>query len=310
MPRRSSRLAGFSVDNTSASDATITLTTAPGLFKNVSGRGGVSEALSGIAEMPLDILYETFLYLTSVDILHLSRTSKSLRRVLITNSAQYVWKRARVNFGYFLECPDDLNEAQFAALIFDELCDVRLIAPILYGQTVDAAVINASTMEKLACFREVELEEHAPEKNRYDIFEEYATSLFQDYLKLSGVARDEWVQARLQERQRRIQKSGVSNIYVAKRKKLSQDYMVVCSNQYLCSIEKRLDDIELLGWGEEFRQCCRQWIKNGKPWLTQPRELTDRGWDNIKYEVMKDLKPVRAKLEKEMKKNARHLNRK
>ncbi|KAG6848641.1 hypothetical protein H0H93_015295 [Arthromyces matolae] len=95
---------------------------APGLFKNVRGRRG---ALKGIVEMPLDILHETFMYLTSADILHLSRTCKALRRLLMTKEAEYVWKQARNNLDDFPECiPDDLNEVQLAAIVFDGLCDV------------------------------------------------------------------------------------------------------------------------------------------------------------------------------------------
>ncbi|KAG6835034.1 hypothetical protein H0H93_005457 [Arthromyces matolae] len=93
-----------------------------GLFKNVRGRRG---ALKGIVEMPLDILYESFMYLTSVEVLHLSRTCKALRRILMTKSAECVWKQARYNLDDFPDRLDDLNEPQLAAFVFSALCDVR-----------------------------------------------------------------------------------------------------------------------------------------------------------------------------------------
>ncbi|KAG6895534.1 hypothetical protein C0992_000790 [Termitomyces sp. T32_za158] len=89
--------------------------------KYVRGRRA---ALKDIVEIPLDILHEIFMYLTPVEILSLSRISKALRRILMTQTAEYVWKQARLNLDDFPDCPDDLNEPQFANLIFAALCDV------------------------------------------------------------------------------------------------------------------------------------------------------------------------------------------
>ncbi|KAG6849301.1 hypothetical protein H0H93_009616 [Arthromyces matolae] len=90
-----------------------------GVHKNVRGRRG---ALKGIVEMPLDVAHEIFMYLTSVEILHLSRTCKALRRVLMTKSSLYVWKQARFNMDDFPNCPDDFNEPQYAAFVFSAFC--------------------------------------------------------------------------------------------------------------------------------------------------------------------------------------------
>ncbi|KAL0577111.1 hypothetical protein V5O48_004864 [Marasmius crinis-equi] len=84
----------------------------------VARRGG---ALRYIKEMPLDVLFEIFGYLEPFDLLRLSRTSKDLRRALISRSSKSVWKAARANLGV----PDPLpsmSEPKFAHFMFDPHC--------------------------------------------------------------------------------------------------------------------------------------------------------------------------------------------
>jgi len=43
-------------------------------------------------EMPVDVQLEIFCLLEPVDLLHLSRASKSLRKLLLANNVLYIWK--------------------------------------------------------------------------------------------------------------------------------------------------------------------------------------------------------------------------
>ncbi|KAG6852697.1 hypothetical protein C0991_009843 [Blastosporella zonata] len=85
-------------------------------FKNVRGRRG---ALKDIVEMPVDI----FMHLNPAEVLHLSRTCKSLRHMLMAKSAEFIWRQARLNLEGFPDCPEDLNEPQYACLMFDATCN-------------------------------------------------------------------------------------------------------------------------------------------------------------------------------------------
>jgi len=58
-------------------------------YKRVKGKRG---HLKMITEMPMDILLEIFCQLEPVDLLHLSRASKSLRGILVANNIEYIWK--------------------------------------------------------------------------------------------------------------------------------------------------------------------------------------------------------------------------
>ena len=107
-------------------------------WKNTRGKRGLLQA---VAEFPLDLLYEVraglsylivnlnylqiFAYLLPSDILSLSRTTKDLRALLMTQSSASIWKTARENLTDFPPCPNDLNEAQYVNLMFSNHCHVR-----------------------------------------------------------------------------------------------------------------------------------------------------------------------------------------
>ncbi|KAK0233702.1 hypothetical protein IW262DRAFT_102333 [Armillaria fumosa] len=78
--------------------------------------------LQMIKNVPLDVVYEVFGHLDPLDLLQLSRTSKQLRRLLLQDSARSVWKTARSNVEGLPDIPADLNEAQYAQLLFGTYC--------------------------------------------------------------------------------------------------------------------------------------------------------------------------------------------
>ncbi|KAG6918018.1 hypothetical protein DXG01_016870 [Tephrocybe rancida] len=106
-------------------------------IKNVRGRRG---ALKDLVEMPLDILHEIFMYLNPVEVLYLSRMCK-----ILSKSAEFIWRQARLNHDEFPECPDDLNEHH-------TVMDKRRATT--YGPPADAVVRGALTKKWLArCWR-------------------------------------------------------------------------------------------------------------------------------------------------------------
>ncbi|KAK1219552.1 hypothetical protein PQX77_017741 [Marasmius sp. AFHP31] len=83
--------------------------------------------------MPLEVVVEVFRSLDPLDILRLSRTSKDLRRVLLSSSSRSVWQDALRNAGC-PPTPDDMSEPRFAALLFDSICHFchRAPCPCIY----------------------------------------------------------------------------------------------------------------------------------------------------------------------------------
>ena len=63
------------------------------------------------------------MYLSPKDLLQASRLSKQFRSMLASRSAVFVWQTVFHNVD--LKCFHDLNEIQFASLIYDKCCMVN-----------------------------------------------------------------------------------------------------------------------------------------------------------------------------------------
>ncbi|EIM81317.1 uncharacterized protein STEHIDRAFT_142498 [Stereum hirsutum FP-91666 SS1] len=83
-----------------------------GLSRRKQGR------LSELPNLALDILFEIFGHLAPGDLVSLSRVSKSFRSVLIARSSAFLWKSAFVNVPDLPPCPDDMDEPEWANLLF------------------------------------------------------------------------------------------------------------------------------------------------------------------------------------------------
>ncbi|KAK7689883.1 hypothetical protein QCA50_006522 [Cerrena zonata] len=94
-----------------------TVTTKP--KRNVRGRRGVLQSLPG---MPIDILIEVLYHLRPVDLLHIGRTTKAFRNLLMVRSSAYIWKEARRNVQGLPEPFAEMNEPVFASLCFEPVC--------------------------------------------------------------------------------------------------------------------------------------------------------------------------------------------
>ncbi|KAF5372841.1 hypothetical protein D9758_001473 [Tetrapyrgos nigripes] len=91
-------------------------------FKKVRGTLGLLHKVA--TDMPLDVIFEIFMYLEPLDILSLSRTNKDLRNLLTPKSSGYIWKAAGENIEDLPPPPSDMNEVQYASLMFDRYCQV------------------------------------------------------------------------------------------------------------------------------------------------------------------------------------------
>ncbi|KAL1738469.1 hypothetical protein HDZ31DRAFT_78340, partial [Schizophyllum fasciatum] len=78
--------------------------------------------LTALFELPLDIVYEIFSHLHPAHLLAVSRTNKALRGMLMCKNARSVWRKSFLNAPDIPPVPEDLNEPQYARLLFDKSC--------------------------------------------------------------------------------------------------------------------------------------------------------------------------------------------
>jgi len=87
-PQKKKKSKGQAAVNVSP-DTHSTKKSQPATYARVKGRKG---KLRNMTEMPMDVLFEIFGRLEPVDLLHLSRATKSLRSILIAPNANFLWK--------------------------------------------------------------------------------------------------------------------------------------------------------------------------------------------------------------------------
>ncbi|KAE9396280.1 hypothetical protein BT96DRAFT_116628 [Gymnopus androsaceus JB14] len=92
----------------------------PEQFRKVRGRLGMLERLA--KDVPLDVIFEIFCYLEPGDLLRLARTSNDLRGILMSKSSESIWRTARENVEGLPPLPLDLNEPQYAHLLYEAYC--------------------------------------------------------------------------------------------------------------------------------------------------------------------------------------------
>ncbi|KDQ07101.1 hypothetical protein BOTBODRAFT_149356 [Botryobasidium botryosum FD-172 SS1] len=85
---------------------------------------GNTGKLAGLIEMPLDIFIEVSTHLLPLDLLHLARTSRNIRKLLMSRLSTFAWRRARENVPHLPECPEDLSEPEYASLLYERNCHV------------------------------------------------------------------------------------------------------------------------------------------------------------------------------------------
>ncbi|KAH8108785.1 hypothetical protein DFH11DRAFT_1631329 [Phellopilus nigrolimitatus] len=77
--------------------------------------------LEKLMNMPLDIFCEVAASLNPHDILNMSRSSRSLRSLLMSKQSKSIWRAARQSLD-MPECPSDLSEPEYADLVFGRGC--------------------------------------------------------------------------------------------------------------------------------------------------------------------------------------------
>ncbi|KAG6873373.1 hypothetical protein C0995_016482 [Termitomyces sp. Mi166 len=255
----------------------------------VRGRRGKLEQIS---QLSLDVLFEIFSQLDPIDILNLSRTSKTLRNILMRRSSLYVWKNARARVDGLPECPDNMSEPAFVSLPYDEDITKNMIPTCtlsVNNNRIHDTFVNADT-----------LRQYQAEKR-----------------DLKGSALDEWRALKCSHYEARKKHADECELWNADRNServieldnlREQRYqasvlisLLVHYNDWdpsLYSIQERLSD---LGWSEEVAYLEDNAWEYDEMELSehklvkQPKVLTERIWNNIKGTLIDFLEGAKAR---------------
>ncbi|RXW22075.1 hypothetical protein EST38_g3787 [Candolleomyces aberdarensis] len=85
---------------------------------------GKPNCLTGLFQLPLEVLYDVLELAHPMDLLHLSRSSKALRSIILSKQAENVWKNAYDHYQDLPRPPKELSPPKWTAMMFDDSrCD-------------------------------------------------------------------------------------------------------------------------------------------------------------------------------------------
>ncbi|KAJ7170688.1 hypothetical protein C8R43DRAFT_60482 [Mycena crocata] len=289
-------------------------------MKKVRGRRGL---LSSLKEFPLDVLFEIFGHLNPVDLLHLARTTKEIRGILMSRSTAFIWKEARSHVEGLPDLPPDLSEPQYANLAFDGHCHKCFVTPVqtiiwsartrmcrkcislhfdTWSGMVSTSHIEASLVHLIPSFedrRSGRRRWHKPLLYSTDVATELSEKCAE--FKIRGVLQTkdpkylEWYKHKTKETEERNAHAALCTVWHIDRTSNRSNELDDTRQLRREAIEERLT---ALGWGEEIPFHTYE-FSNHKL-VKQPKELTDRIWKNIEsplVEFLTDLKKARLEIE-------------
>ncbi|KAJ2932600.1 hypothetical protein H1R20_g4492, partial [Candolleomyces eurysporus] len=273
--------------------------------QNSEKKGAV---LSYIGEMPLDVLLEIFSHLEPADLIHLSRTTKTLRSVIMSRSSRNIWTQALASIPDLPPCPDDLIEAKYANLMFTDYChecltnaddDSSLLllmfmeartqlchkcAPLKF-KTARAFSGSFSKVKSLVPMTKEKFNKYGQgwglEKYHVDI----ANELIAEYDKIAREERERWLQEQTSKRKATSEHAEACEIFFQAR--LMQDEQSIASLQ-LKRRDQIIERLKELGLNEEV---CYPEIRDElqKHHLVSNRyrqAISDEEWEEVEPEVL------------------------
>ncbi|CAE6446928.1 unnamed protein product [Rhizoctonia solani] len=269
--------------------------------------------LAGLMNMAVDIFTEIASHLWPADILTLARLNKFFRNMLMDRSSIHIWHDAMSNVPGLPDCPPDMSEPRYLALVFLKTCTscgkaakleldtvlrVRLCSPCRKTCLIPSNTVSPVIMPLISSSGKI-----APTARRY-----YSYSLREE---VDGLIAE-------YEKKRRVKNPEVLEVWTAEQREAVSNRVKVWDNEHLAlvgnlvaqhaqmlnkflqaierarvqeisdtkaerrqEIERRLEE---LGWTsedmnfDEFGCNAGEWRKL----TSQPRPLTDQVWRKIK----------------------------
>ncbi|KAJ3770337.1 hypothetical protein FB446DRAFT_790599 [Lentinula raphanica] len=302
--RRKSK--GASASNTDEPNSSTNKQRMPNQFRKVRGKLGLLQRLA--KDVPLDVILEIFCYLEPRDLLRLARTTKDLRGMLMTKSSVNIWRSALENVEGLPPCPPDLNEPQYANLLFEPHCHICMHSGrcdnILWNFRMRACqkcvmnfpntlfdCIGGHPLSRGPNSDVIPREVAKISGRYYDLWNmEIAQRYRAEYDALETVDRDAWLTRTRNERRALKEHSRECVEWCKLSFKTRADELDVIRKERRAAILDRLQEIGLREEAETvmqdpFYNATNEPFSNHKL-VRQAKKLTDYGWDSIKDELV------------------------
>ncbi|KAG6916758.1 hypothetical protein DXG01_005503 [Tephrocybe rancida] len=265
--------------------------------------------LSGLIDLPIDVLFEIFGHLKPFDLLKVARVSKEFRRLLMHRSSKSVWQTALKSIPDLPPCPPDLDEPAWVNLVFDPHCHFCVKATVRVVEwTLRVRICGKCANIEFCDPDDLDKHEHSPENlvlsrpGKRPYFHEVISDDLEKMKVQFAAFADE--KARL--------------AFILERRKLLSDikaHAALCvtwaqaqthdrsSELRQLRIERRkaiIEKLKGLGYEKDIASIRRPHSLADHELVKKPQKLTDRVWANIREGILKFMDQMREmRLERE-----------
>ncbi|GBE80369.1 hypothetical protein SCP_0300840 [Sparassis crispa] len=248
-----------------------------------------------------------------MDLLNLARSSKPLRDILLSRSLVTAWKKARSNVKDLPDCPPDLDEPGYANLLFLPHChfcfNAKVFKPMWRSRVrCCKACFDSNFVDMSGALRF--LYPHAAETERPQSLQIIAGDIYnhrRNYLKarvavlrscLQDVGNNEEKSRAFEEQM--IESSKAVEMHARLLEKWHYDQGIIRAKERDDIRTKRCEAIiqklQELGYGDDLKTMDRDMVRAffNHQKVKQPKQLTERVWENIKEDILQFVLHARA----------------
>ncbi|KAL1714050.1 hypothetical protein EV715DRAFT_210358 [Schizophyllum commune] len=265
--------------------------------------------LAALQDIPMDILWEIFGHLHPADLLHVARTTKLYRSVLMNRSAIGMWKDSYASAADELPpLPEDMTIPQFVSLCFDRIC-YYCLAPSVTNifwtarrrickkctLNVDFVVsypVLATTIST-ELRRELDygyrLTRYLPQISNSMYPQDMVQQFNEAFLAQEPDRRTAWLKEREEKYSKIVAHARLCERWDSGRRQQRNGELFDIRTKRKEDIRKRLTE---LGWGQEISKQPR--LFNNHKLVTKSQKLTDKIWANIQQPLVQFMEELRA----------------
>ncbi|KAK0206812.1 hypothetical protein DFS33DRAFT_621363 [Desarmillaria ectypa] len=271
--------------------------------------------LQGLMDMPLDIWFEIFEVLHPLDLLHLARSTKHLRSILMNRSSSTIWKNARLSSD-FPEPMPEFSEPAWVSLLFEPNCHFCVKATvhtvdftfrvrvcrkcsqqqfISYQEALPYDVIFTSkgeTIKEILNCLPTRRSSRKPFRGHDICLRREYEQMKAHYLSLKSDQRNTYREERrtfLQEVAKHVK---VDEAWHKKRARSREEELEQLRVDRATAISKKLVD---LGYERDLESIQAPDSFQDHRLVKQPRALTEKGWRNISQYMIQFMEKMRNK---------------
>ncbi|KAG9124647.1 hypothetical protein FRC07_010799 [Ceratobasidium sp. 392] len=261
-----------------------------------------STRVVGLADMPIKILTQIASNLEPIDVIFLARLNKHFRNLLMKRSSIDIWRGSMENVLGLPECPPDMSEPRYLALVFlktctscgkagkteiDEVLRVRLCGSCRKTCLVVWNTVPAGIMALIPFSGKI-----APNPRRSNAYSLRAdvpglVAEMEKVKKLNNKeAHQAWAAEKREIVQKRLQHAQLLREFFEIMELFREQEVEDAKADRKEEIERRLEE---MGWIFEDMDFDYPGCTNKRAWLelvSEPKPLTDRGWPSLKSKLV------------------------